>query len=167
MFTSRSVKIQMQTWKHETEIQTLILTHRRLYWKSAQKVSETMEKLSHLHKYQQPCALAISEAWLDDRAPDGRVVSGCSWAFHWTLCYGRAQQQWGLLSHQGSVVQIRNGNIWCSTVTRMLSVLLRHSHLPQESLFIPPFKLQANHLFFISNPIFRTGCPDCYLQAIR
>ncbi|CAB1451803.1 unnamed protein product [Pleuronectes platessa] len=48
---------------------------------SAQKVAEEMEKLSHLHKYQQPCALAISEAWLDDRAPDGRVVSGSPEAF--------------------------------------------------------------------------------------
>lgn len=44
-------------------------------------MSQKMEKLSHLHKYPQPCALAISEAWLDDRAPDGRVVSGSSRAF--------------------------------------------------------------------------------------
>lgn len=35
----------------------------------------------HLHKYRQPSALVISEAWLDDRAPDGRVVSGSSRAF--------------------------------------------------------------------------------------
>lgn len=35
----------------------------------------------HLHKYWQPSALVISEAWLDDRAPDGRVVSGSSRAF--------------------------------------------------------------------------------------
>lgn len=72
-----------------------------------------MEKLSHLHKYQQPCALAISEAWLDDRTPDGRVVSGSSGAFTMDreLCaMGGAQQQWGLLSHQESVVQISSGN---------------------------------------------------------
>ena len=70
-----------------------------------------MEKLSHLHKYQQPCALAISEAWLYDRAPYGRVVSGSSRAFTLsTLFYGKAQQQWDLLSHQGSLVQISNGN---------------------------------------------------------
>lgn len=70
-----------------------------------------MEKLSHLHKYQQACALTISEAWLDDRAPYGRVVSGSSRAFTLrTLFYGKAQQQWALLSHQGSLVQISNGN---------------------------------------------------------
>lgn len=71
----------MLTWKHGTEIQTLNLTHLRLCWKSALEVSEKMEKLPHLHKYQQPCALASSAAWLDDRAPEGRVVSGSSGAF--------------------------------------------------------------------------------------
>ncbi len=96
----------MQTWKHGIEIQTLSLTHLRLCWKSARKVAEKMEKLSHLHKYQQPSALAISEAWQDDRAPDGRVVSGSSRAF--TIDWELEQQQWGLLSHQASVVQISN-----------------------------------------------------------
>lgn len=98
----------MQTWKHGTEIQTLHPTHLRLCWKSARKVAEKMEKLSHLHKYQQPSALAISEAWQDDRAPDGRVVSGSSRAF--TMDWELEQQHWGLLSHQASVVQISNSN---------------------------------------------------------
>lgn len=53
-----------------------------------------------------PSALAISEAWLDDRAPDGGVVSGSSRAF--TIDW--EQQRRGLLSHQGSLVQISNGN---------------------------------------------------------
>ena len=108
MSAYRSGKTKMQTWKHGTEIQSWNLTHLWLCWESAQKVAGKMEKLSHLHKYQQPSALAISEAWQDDRAPDGRVVSGSSRAF--TMDWELKQQQWGLLSHQGSVVQIGNGN---------------------------------------------------------
>lgn len=109
------------------------------------KVAETMEKLSHLHKYRRPDALAISEAWLDDRAPDGRVVSGSSRAF---------KMDWELEQRQRVCCPIRDQ--WCKSAMalemlhshQMLSLLLRHSHLPQESLYITSFKLQADALFF-------------------
>lgn len=81
-----------------------------------------------------PSALAISEAWLDDRAPDGRVVSGSSRAF--TIDW--EQQRRGLLSHQGSLVQISNGNreaaaLCTVTKKKMQVLLLRPSSLPLET----------------------------------
>lgn len=119
MFTSRSVETQKQTWKHDTEIHTLNLTHLWLCSKSAEKVSEKMEKLSHLHKYQQPCALAISEAWLDDRAPDGRVVSGTSGAF----TMDRELSATGKHRSSGVCCPIRDQ--WCKSA---VSIEMLHSH---------------------------------------
>lgn len=59
----------------------------------------------HLHKYQQPCALAISESWLDVKAPDGRWLQGFS---QWT---GNLVLRESTTALGSSVVQISNGNI--------------------------------------------------------
>lgn len=114
MFTQSIVKIKIQTCggmrqrsKHRIYLTSnsagCLLQKRQRRWKSFTICISTSS----------PCALAISEAWLDDRAPDGRVVSGSSRAFTMDLgvcAMGGAQQQWGLLSHQKSVVQISSGN---------------------------------------------------------
>lgn len=130
MFTHRSVKTQI--WKHKTEIQTLSLIHLRLCWESAPKVAEKMEELSHLHKYQQPCALAISEAWLDDRAPDGRVVSGSSRAFAMDRELGAMWEH----SSGGVCYPIRDQ--WCKSAA---AIEMRHS--PQNAILAAQAQLLA------------------------
>lgn len=124
--------------KHETETQTLNLTHLRLCWKSAQKVAEKMEKLSHLHKYQQPCALAISEAWLDDRAPDGRVVSGCSRAFTMD------RELFAMGEHSGSGVCCPIRDQWCKSA---MAIEMLHSH--QNAFLVAQLFCPRNPFIFL------------------
>lgn len=57
---------------------------------------------------------------------------------------------------------------WCKSA---MAIEMLHSHqkavpvayLPLDSLCVLSFRLQANTLFFISNP----DCPECYLLVIR
>lgn len=61
---------------------------------------------------EQPCALAISEAWPDDTAPDSTAEPDSSGAVRTAQelsAVGKREQQLGLPSHQGSVVQISSG----------------------------------------------------------
>lgn len=112
-----------------------------------------------------PSALAISEAWLDDRAPDGRVVSGSSRAF--TMDWELEQQQWGLLSHQGSVVQISNGNRDAAQSPKCYPCCLGTAICPRNPFILLRSSCRQILFFFTSNPIFRTDHPGCYLQVIR
>lgn len=141
----------------------------QLCWKSAREVAETMEKLFfffHLHKYQQPYTHWQSArlGWMSGHltAEWCQVAPGHS---QWTGDYGRARQQWGLPSHQGSAVQISNGNIDAPQSPECYPRCLGAAICPRNPLFIPSFKLQAHALFFISNPIFRTDCPDCLFAS--
>lgn len=81
------------------------------------------------------------------------MVSGSSRAF--TIDW--EQQRRGLLSHQGSLVQISNGNreaaALCTVTKKKMQVLLqRPGSLPQESLPVPLSKLQADTLFLLQVP---------------
>lgn len=128
-----------------------------------------MEKLSHLHKYLQPCALAIREAWLDDRAPDGRVVSGSFRAFTMDREVGAVGEH----NNSGVCCPIRNQPCKSAVAMEMLHSPQNAFLVAQAQLFAPGFtfypSVQAagKYIIFISNSIFRPDCSHCYLELIR
>lgn len=119
MLNRRSVKKQFQSRRHKRDWNFSSLSYDSTgTWL---KAAERIDKLSHLHKFQPAHLLAISEAWLDDRAPDGSMVSGNSraiWMEERELSVKWEHRSSGSpMSHRGLVVQISSFNR--DTVTKI------------------------------------------------